>query len=235
MFALWLFALDSQKLSLTALLFGVLCAAAVFSSYHVLLIITPLCICQIIRFLSRKRYRAIILFLLSTCGIWALIEIIFLLMGKTAWVQIAFKLIVTNRSLAGGTPPYHFMPFYAAYEIENGWYTIIVLLFGVFIALIRNKIWRQWKLVLLVALVLGLLHVFQVLVPVKYDLSRFMFPIAVGAMLLAILVDRYVALAGVVAMALLAGVLRGNDFPVVLRIHVFVSSSTNSGISSPRK
>ncbi|MDP8237908.1 MAG: HDIG domain-containing protein [Candidatus Hatepunaea meridiana] len=101
--------------------------------------------------------------------------------------------------------------------------TIIIFLLGVFIALIRNEIWHQWKLVLLIALVLGLIHVFQVLVPVKYDLSRFMFPIAVGAMLIAILVDRYVALAGVVAMALLAGVLRGNDFPVVL-ISVMIGS-----------
>ncbi len=91
---------------------------------------------------------------------------------------------------------------------------LVVLSLGVFIALAMTNIWRQWKMMLLVALVLALVHLFQALVPVKYDLPRYMFPAAVGAMLLAILVDRGVALAGVVALALIAGLIRGNDFPI---------------------
>ncbi len=91
---------------------------------------------------------------------------------------------------------------------------LIVGLFFLFIALVLTDIWRQWKMMLLVALIIGLVHLFQALVPVKYDLPRYMFPAAVGAMLLAILVDRGVALMGIVTMALLAGLIRGNDFPV---------------------
>ncbi len=90
---------------------------------------------------------------------------------------------------------------------------LVVLPLWVFIALFRPQVWHQWKLIVLVVLALGLVHLFQVLVPVRYELSRYLFPAAVGAMLLAILVDRGVALVGVVAMALVAGLLRGNDFP----------------------
>jgi len=93
---------------------------------------------------------------------------------------------------------------------------LVILMLWTFMAVVRTKIWLQWKLVLLVALVLTLMHLFQAFVPVKYALPRFIFPAAIGAMLLAILVDRSVAMAGVVAMALLAGFLRGNDFPVAL-------------------
>jgi putative nucleotidyltransferase with HDIG domain len=49
---------------------------------------------------------------------------------------------------------------------------------------------------------------------VKNDLPRHLFPAAVGAMLLIVLVDRSVALAGIVVMALIAGLIRGNDYPM---------------------
>lgn len=93
---------------------------------------------------------------------------------------------------------------------------LIVLLYGLFIMLRRQNIWRQWKLILLIALVIGFGHLFQALVPVKHDLSRFIFPAAVSVMLLAILVDEGVALAGIVTIGLIAGLIQGNDFPVAL-------------------
>ncbi|NQU05372.1 MAG: HDIG domain-containing protein [Calditrichaeota bacterium] len=93
---------------------------------------------------------------------------------------------------------------------------LIVFLAGIFIAIVRPHIWQQCKLILLIAIIIGLVHAFQVLIPVKYDLSLYMFPAAVGAMLLAILIDMGVALAGTVAFALIAGLLQGSDYPITL-------------------
>ncbi|MCF7810148.1 HDIG domain-containing protein [bacterium] len=91
--------------------------------------------------------------------------------------------------------------------------SLIVFLTGLFISIIRPKIWQQSKLILLIVVVISLVHVFQVLVPVKYDLSRYLFPAAIGAMLLVILVDKGVAMAGTVAFALIAGLINGSDYP----------------------
>jgi hypothetical protein len=93
---------------------------------------------------------------------------------------------------------------------------MIVFLTGIFISIIRPKIWQQHKLILLIAVVISLVHIFQVFVPVKYELSRYLFPAAIGAMLLAILVDKGVAMAGTVAFALIAGLLHGSDYPTTL-------------------
>ena len=88
----------------------------------------------------------------------------------------------------------------------------VVLLFGAFIAFVRREIWSDWKLLLLITVILTLILIFQRFVPVQYELSQYMFPAAVGAMLLAILVDRGIAMAGVMAMALVAGLIGGNDY-----------------------
>jgi len=116
----------------------------------------------------------------------------------------------------------------AEMELDKGWgasflqigsqfllMMFVILTLFVFIAVARREIWSQWKLMLLVAIILGMIHTFQALVLVKNDLPRYLFPAAMGAMLLIVLVDRSVALAGIVVMALIAGLIRGNDFPTV--------------------
>jgi len=93
---------------------------------------------------------------------------------------------------------------------------LVISLFGVFIAIFRPAISQDAKLILIVAIVIAIIHTFQVLILARLGWSIYMFPAAVGAMLLAILVDRGIALGGVVVMALLAGLLAGNSFPIAL-------------------
>ncbi len=95
-------------------------------------------------------------------------------------------------------------------------FSIVVGLLWICIALTRQPIWRQWKYIVLIALVFSLVHIFQACVPVGMGLSRFLFPAALLAMLLGILIDRSVALLSVVAMAMVSGLLRGNDFPAAV-------------------
>lgn len=103
--------------------------------------------------------------------------------------------------------------------------SMIVIMLGLFIALTREEFWRDWKSIVVIAIIIVLMHLFQAFVPVKYDLSRYVFPIAVGAMLLTLLIDQGVALAGVGVIALLAGLISGHDFPTVVASIVIGSAA----------
>ncbi len=94
--------------------------------------------------------------------------------------------------------------------------SMIIFLLGLFIVVSRITVWNDWKLIVVIAIIIGVIHLFQSLVPVSHDLSRYMFPVAVGAMLLSLLMDRGIALAGVGVMAMLAGLIRGHDYSAVL-------------------
>lgn len=89
----------------------------------------------------------------------------------------------------------------------------VVLILGFYIALIKPRIWSEWKYIVLIALILFLLHLFQSLVIINKELSQYIFPVAVAVMLIGILVDRGVALVSVVVIALVTALLNGNDFP----------------------
>jgi len=89
---------------------------------------------------------------------------------------------------------------------------ILTTLFWIFIAIVRPKVWSEWKLILLIVIIFGMIHSFQYLVSTKLGWSLFAFPAAILAMLLGILIDRVTALAGVVLMAMIAGLLQGYDF-----------------------
>jgi len=91
--------------------------------------------------------------------------------------------------------------------------SLIITFLGLYLALVQKKVWNDWKLVILIAVILILIHLFQVYVPIHYGLSRYLFPAAVLAMLLCILINIEVATAGVIVMAMLSGLLHGNDFP----------------------
>ncbi|MFH0765942.1 MAG: HDIG domain-containing metalloprotein, partial [Calditrichota bacterium] len=93
---------------------------------------------------------------------------------------------------------------------------LIIGFFGAFIALMRMEVWNDWKLLLLITLVLSSLHGCQVLTPVDENMLRYLFPAALAAMLLGILVDRGVAMAAIGVFGLIGGLLRGSDFPTVL-------------------
>lgn len=93
---------------------------------------------------------------------------------------------------------------------------LIISFFWTFIALGRTNIWRDWKLMLVITIVFAAIHSFDALILARNELSYYLFPAAVLAMLLNILVDRGVSLVGVVVMALIVGLLRGNDFPAAV-------------------
>lgn len=89
---------------------------------------------------------------------------------------------------------------------------ILISFYGLYLFFNRPKIWMNKKFVLLILLLLFSFHLFQIFVPILNDLSRYFLPSAVFAMLIAILIDKGTAIAGVITIALTAGVLFGNDF-----------------------
>lgn len=92
---------------------------------------------------------------------------------------------------------------------------ILVSVLWIFIALVRTPIWNEWKsMALLTAILLSWLIILIFLV-VRLSMSVFLFPAAIGAMMIAILVDRGVALGAVVMAALAAGFLYSNDYQLV--------------------
>jgi hypothetical protein len=95
---------------------------------------------------------------------------------------------------------------------------LIITLLWLFIAVAAPNVWHDWKLMLVAAAVPALLQLFQSLVQLHYEWSSYVYPAAVGAMLLAILVGRVVAAGGVAALALFAGLLGGNDFGVAFGV-----------------
>lgn len=93
---------------------------------------------------------------------------------------------------------------------------MLTSLYWIFIAIMRPKVWGDWKLILLIVIVFGMIHSFQFFLPIKLGWSVFAFPAAVLAMLFGILIDRITALASVVLMAMIAGLLQGYDFLATL-------------------
>ncbi len=93
-------------------------------------------------------------------------------------------------------------------------FMIIVGVLWVYISITEIEVWRNWKMMLLIAIVFAMVHVFQSLVSVNMNLSRFLFPAAILAMLIGILINRQTAMMCVIAMAFISGLLQGNDLPI---------------------
>ncbi|MFC2150286.1 HD family phosphohydrolase [Calditrichota bacterium] len=102
---------------------------------------------------------------------------------------------------------------------------MIIGMFWMYLALTKKQVWNSAKMMVLLAILIAGIHIFQILVPVRFELSRYTFPIGVGVMLIAILVDRGVALSGLVVMALIAGFLQGNDYPLVFSAIILGSAA----------
>ncbi len=105
---------------------------------------------------------------------------------------------------------------------------LVIGFFWSYIYLVRRKVWLDWKLMILVVIILGLVHLYEVYVPIQYELSNYLFLAAVLAMLLGILIDHGIALAGVVVMALISGLLHGNHYPVTFSIIAIGSISVRA-------
>jgi cyclic-di-AMP phosphodiesterase PgpH len=80
------------------------------------------------------------------------------------------------------------------------------------VALARPLIWSQWRLMLLLVIVLSVPLFVLRLAPLELGLSRNLFPAALSAMLLIILLGRSLAVLGVIVLALAGGFIQGNDF-----------------------
>lgn len=89
---------------------------------------------------------------------------------------------------------------------------LLVAFLMVGMAAARPQTWRDWRLMLLLTLIIAGSLIFFRLVPVRFGLSRQLLPAAFGALLLTILLDRGVAALGVVVLALGGGFIQGNDF-----------------------
>ncbi|MBT3231969.1 MAG: HDIG domain-containing protein [Calditrichaeota bacterium] len=104
-----------------------------------------------------------------------------------------------------------------------GHFILVVIVIGFFwsyIYNVRRVIWLDWKLMVLIVILLSMVHLYEVYVPIQYELSNYLFLAAVLAMLLGILIDHGVALVGIVVMALISGLLHGNDYTITFSIIV---------------
>ena len=95
---------------------------------------------------------------------------------------------------------------------------MIVALLWFYIALAAPVVWSDPKLLLVTAAVPALMLGSQSWAQIHQGWSIYLFPAAVGAMLLSIMVGRMVAGGVLAAVALFAGLLGGNDFSVAFAV-----------------
>lgn len=100
---------------------------------------------------------------------------------------------------------------------------IIISFFFTFLLTYRNYIYNEWKYVLLIALIFAIMITLTDLFVNRFQLSAYLIPITVAAMLLTILFDARIGFMGTVSVALLSGILIGNDLEFIITV-IFISS-----------
>jgi len=80
------------------------------------------------------------------------------------------------------------------------------------IALAKPEVWNVWQRMVLIYLLLSLVLIFYSFVPIRFGLSRQLFPAALAGMLMTILLGKSIAALGIVTLGLAGGLLNGNDY-----------------------
>ncbi len=112
--------------------------------------------------------------------------------------------------------------------------SVVVSLFFAFLVVYRVTIFRDWKLVLLISIVfliqLGLAHIFVI----RLEWSEYLIPVTVGAMTLTILFDARIGFMATTSMALLMGLMMGQNIDLVI-VSLFTSTIAVYNIRELRK
>jgi hypothetical protein len=112
--------------------------------------------------------------------------------------------------------------------------SVVVSLFFAFLVVYRVTIFRDWKMVLLIAIVfllqLGLAHIFVI----RLEWSEYLIPVTVGAMTLTILFDARIGFMGTTSMAILMGLMMGQNIDLVI-VSLFTATIAVYNIRELRK
>ena len=88
---------------------------------------------------------------------------------------------------------------------------IIVSFFFTFLLTYRTKIFEDWKMVLLIGLIFSIEVALAYLFTQNLDLSEYLIPMTVAAMVLTIMFDARIGFMGIISIILLVGILIGNN------------------------
>lgn len=112
--------------------------------------------------------------------------------------------------------------------------SVVVSLFFAFLVVYRVTIFRDWKMVLLIAIVfllqLGLAHIFVI----RLEWSEYLIPVTVGAMTLTILFDARIGFMATTSMAILMGLMMGQNIDLVI-VSLFTATIAVYNIRELRK
>lgn len=112
--------------------------------------------------------------------------------------------------------------------------SVVVSLFFAFLVVYRVTIFRDWKMVFLIAIVfflqLGLAHIFVI----RLEWSEYLIPVTVGAMTLTILFDARIGFMATTSMAILMGLMMGQNIDLVI-VSLFTATIAVYNIRELRK
>ncbi len=101
---------------------------------------------------------------------------------------------------------------------------VIVSFFFSFLATYRKDVFSKWRLVLLMALIFFVEHLLSYLFVVQFNISEYLIPVAVAAMVITILFDARIGFMGATSIAMLSGIIMGNNLDFVI-VCLFQSSA----------
>jgi putative nucleotidyltransferase with HDIG domain len=100
---------------------------------------------------------------------------------------------------------------------------VVISFFFTFLLTYRSYIFNDWKMVLLISIIFAIIIGLTDLFVLRFELSEYLIPISVAAMLLTILFDARIGFMGTISIALLSGILIGNDLEFIVTV-IFISS-----------
>ncbi len=101
---------------------------------------------------------------------------------------------------------------------------VVVSFFFTFLITYRKAVFNEWKFVLLLALIFLIEHSLAFIIVINLDLSEYLIPIAVAAMVLTILFDARIGFMAAASIAMLSGIIMGNNLDFVI-VSLFQSSA----------
>jgi len=101
--------------------------------------------------------------------------------------------------------------------------TVVISFFFTFLLTYRSYIFRDYKMVILISIIFATIVGLTDLFVWRFEFSKYFIPISVAAMLLTILFDARIGFMGTISIALLSGILIGNDLEFIVTV-IFISS-----------
>ena len=100
---------------------------------------------------------------------------------------------------------------------------VIISFFFTFLYLYRAPVFTSWKMVLLISLLFVTIAGLAYIIVIRFNASPYLIPITVAAMALTILFDARIGFMGTTSMAILSGIIIGNNLDFII-VGMFISS-----------